>query len=321
MIKDYELLIDQTKSGNYLPWKEKKLSNVYYYELLHILQYKKAMRVKNCAEVLEFKQDVKTGHKTLFKAWFCKSRLCPLCNWRRTMKHGIQSEKVITEVVKRESTAKWLFLTLSVKNAYDGDELDKSFREMTKAFSQRFIRYKKISKNLIGYMRASEVTVNDIDNSYNQHIHVLMCVKSSYFNSSSNYITQAEYRKLWRRALKIDYDPYVHIKIVRPNKKYENEMRGAINEVAKYPVKETDYMTDNKKRNLRVLDDLEQGLRYKRLIGYGGLLREIHRELNLDDAEDGNLTNLSDDYTEAIETGHSIFAVWNFERQNYFIKR
>ena len=35
------------------------------------------------------------------------------------------------------------------------------------------VQYKKIEKNLIGYMRATEVTVNDTDNSYNQHMHVL----------------------------------------------------------------------------------------------------------------------------------------------------
>jgi plasmid rolling circle replication initiator protein Rep len=32
-----------------------------------------------------------------------------------------------------------------------------------------------------------------------------------------------------------------------------------------------------------------EGLYRKRLISYGGLLKEIHKELNLDDAEDGDL--------------------------------
>src|SRR5699024_12543677 len=74
----------------------------------------------------------------------------------------------------------WLFLTLTVRNVYDGTELNKSLSDMSKGFN-RMMKYKKINKNLVGFMRATEVTVNNIDNSYNQHMHVLVCVESTYF--------------------------------------------------------------------------------------------------------------------------------------------
>src|SRR5699024_8738841 len=66
-------------------------------------------------------------------------------------------------------------------------------------------------------------------------------------------------------------------------------------ETAKYPVKDTDFMTDDEERNLQRLADLEEGLYRKRLISYGGLLKEIHKELNLDDAEDGDLIHTDDE--------------------------
>src|SRR5699024_12278022 len=72
-------------------------------------------------------------------------------------------------------------------------------------------------------------------------------------------------------------------------------------------------------RNLQRLADLEEGLYRKRLISYGGLLKEIHKELNLDDAEDGDLIH-TDDEEKADEDGFSIIAMWNWERKNYFIK-
>src|SRR5699024_12028129 len=75
---------------------------------------------------------------------------------------------------------RWLFLTLTVRNVYDGTELNKSLSDMSKGFN-RMMKYKKINKNLVGFMRATEVTVNNIDNSYNQHMHVLVCVESTYF--------------------------------------------------------------------------------------------------------------------------------------------
>ncbi|MFZ8206990.1 protein rep, partial [Staphylococcus aureus] len=67
---------------------------------------------------------------------------------------------------------------------------------------------------------------------------------------------------------------------------------------------------------------LEQGLYRKRMLSYGGLLKQKHKILNLDDAEDGNLIQTSDDEkaTEEEQKAHSITAIWNFEKQNYFLK-
>src|SRR5690625_2676443 len=75
--------------------------------------------------------------------------------------------------IKQKPTVRWLFLTLTVRNVYDGTELNKSLSDMSKGFN-RMMKYKKINKNLVGFMRATEVTVNNIDNSYNQHMHVLV---------------------------------------------------------------------------------------------------------------------------------------------------
>src|SRR5699024_11353623 len=83
--------------------------------------------------------------------------LCPMCNWRRAMKHGIQSQKVVAEVIKQKPTVRWLFLTLTVKNVYDGEELNKSLSDMAQGF-RRMMQYKKINKNLVGFMRSEEHT-------------------------------------------------------------------------------------------------------------------------------------------------------------------
>src|SRR5699024_6766638 len=151
------VLIDKTKSGKIRPWQEKKMANVDYFELLHILAYKKAERVKECAEVLEYKVSYETAEKTIYRVWFCKHRLCQMCNWSRAMKHGIQSQKVVAEVIKQKPTVRLLFLTLTVRNVYDGTELNKSLSDMSKGFN-RIMKYKKINKNLVGFMRATEVT-------------------------------------------------------------------------------------------------------------------------------------------------------------------
>ena len=55
----------------------------------------------------------------------------------------------------------------------------------------------------------------------------------------------------------------------------------------------------------------------KRMLSYGGLLKQKHKILNLDDAEDGNLINTSDEdkTTDEEEKAHSITAIWNFENK------
>ncbi|RIM61461.1 protein rep, partial [Staphylococcus xylosus] len=78
--------------------------------------------------------------------------------------------------------------------------------QLTESF-RRLFKYKKVSKNLIGFMRSTEVTVNKKDGSYNQHMHVLLCVENAYFRKKENYITQTEWVDLWQKALQVNYRP------------------------------------------------------------------------------------------------------------------
>ncbi|QDS45615.1 protein rep (plasmid) [Staphylococcus aureus] len=275
------------------------------------------IRLKN---VLEFKP-TDEGYLKLHKTWFCKSKLCPVCNWRRAMKNSYQAQRVIEEVVKEKPKARWLFLTLSTKNAIDGETLEQSLKHLTKAFD-RLSRYKKVKQNLVGFLRSTEVTVNKNDGSYNQHMHVLLCVESAYFKKQGQYIKQSEWVDLWQKALQVDYRPVANIKAIKPNKKGDKDIQAAIKETSKYSVKSSDYLTGDSEKDSEIVSDLEQGLYRKRMLSYGGLLKQKHKILNLDDAEDGNLINTSDEdkTTDEEEKAHSITAIWNFEKQNYYLK-
>src|SRR5699024_9714268 len=157
------------------------------------------------------------------------------------------------------------------------------------------MKYKKINKNLVGFMRATEVTVNNIDNSYNQHMHVLVCVESTYFYNTENYVNQKQWIQFWKRAMKLDYDPNVKIQMIRPKNKQKSNIKSDIDETTKYPVKDIDFTKNDEEKNLKRLSDLEEGLHRKRLISYVGLLKEIHKKLNLDDSKDGDLIHTDDE--------------------------
>src|SRR5699024_12879309 len=100
------VLVDKTKSGKVRPWREKKIANVDYFELLHMFEFKKAERVKDCAELLEYKQNRETGERKLYRVRDCKSRLCPMFIWRRAMKYCIQSEQFVAEVSDQRLTVR-----------------------------------------------------------------------------------------------------------------------------------------------------------------------------------------------------------------------
>ncbi|MCE2288012.1 protein rep, partial [Streptococcus thermophilus] len=187
-----------------------------------------------------------------------------MCNWRRSMKYSYQTSRIVDEAIKQEPKGRFLFLTLTVKNV-EGKALNSTISQLTKSFDRLF-RRAKVKKNLLGYLRSVEVTHNENDNTYHPHIHVLMMVRPSYFQSKKDYITQKEWSDMWSQSLKVDYVPMIDIRTVKETGK---GLRGAVLETAKYPTKPIKLDVENK----QVVDDLYNGLYRKRQLGYGGLFK------------------------------------------------
>ncbi|QTD39770.1 protein rep [Sporosarcina sp. Te-1] len=80
---------------------------------------KKAEQMYDCGNYLVFK--IKDDRLKLYQTYFCKARLCPMCNWRRSLKIAFQNKKIIQAVNEREKV-RWVVLTLTVRNV-DGEDL------------------------------------------------------------------------------------------------------------------------------------------------------------------------------------------------------
>lgn len=178
------------------------------------------------------------------------------------------------------------------------------------------MQYKKISKSLLGYVRSTEITVSK-DGSYHQHMHVLLMVTPKFFKEKDRYIKQKEWIELWKKAMKLDYDPSVHIEAVR-DKKGKGSLKSAALETAKYQTKSSDYMTKNDAKNLQVIDDLEYALRGTRQISFAGLLKEVRKDLCLDDVEKGDLIHVDGKKLEENSVVKIAVAKFDFFRKNYF---
>ena len=330
-----EILQDFDSQGKERDWKGKKERSLLMAEHHAAVEglEKKAERMQACGNVLKFKLTDK--RLKLYQAYFCKARLCPMCNWRRSLKIAFQNKKIIAAVNEREKV-RWIFLTLTVRNV-EGHELKNTMDQMTQAFN-RFTKYARFKKSIRGYFRAMEVTRNwdkesDWYGTYHPHFHVLLAVPSDYFGR--NYIKHAEWTDMWQRAMKLTYVPIVHVQRVKPKKEVidfvelEDEVKktiaeqNAIFEVSKYPVKDTDVIRGDRvtPENIQTVKDLDKALAYKRLISYGGLLKEIHKELNLDDVEDGNLIHIDNEIDEIANGAMEVMAYWHVGLNNYVIKK
>lgn len=317
------ILKDETKDGKIRPWKEKKENNLKMASsYLDASIRNKAVRVYQCAKILQFK--VTPQGKKLAHAWFCKVRLCPMCNWRRSIKIANQNREIILRANKEEKL-KWLFLTLTTGETVEGKELKKRINHSMEAFN-RFMKYKRIQHVIRGYFRGLEVTKNK--NKYHPHFHVLLAVKPSYFNNL--YITQRDWATLWKKAMKSSSDIIVDVRTVKPNKKHSiltetkvQAFEGALQEVSKYPVKDIEILKGNRQENAVTVYTLDNALSHKRLIGYGGILKDIHKKLKLEDCEEDNVNlihldeNCEDTVASEIEM---ITAYWHYGLKEYIVK-
>ncbi len=311
------ILKDINKKGKDNNWKERKKDNLNLADSYKRLGEKKYYRVIDCSTFLEFGV-TKTSSLKLLQANFCKVRLCPMCAWRRSLKIFGQVSKVMDQVEKNYNY-RYIFLTLTVKNCYSEDLKD-TLDLMTKSFNKLSER-KAFKKAIKGYFRSLEITYNKEDNTYHPHFHLILAVNKSYFTDKDYYLSQENWTRLWKESLQVDYKPVVDVRRVKSKDKNFSKV---IAETAKYTVKSEDFLIKKEDGKIdealtdEVVATLDKALHRKRLVSFGFLFKDIHRQLNLDDAENGDLKKtdnedeLRDDLTDII-----LRYQWNIGIKNY----
>ena len=287
-----EILQDKSESGKTRGWDDKKKMNLQMSDL-----YEKAMQIdetlmtparlqqmRDCANYLVFSDE--GGKKKLVDANFCRIRLCPMCNWRKSLKMFSQVSE-ITDVMMSEVKVRFIFLTLTVKNPV-AEDLIATLNQMNEGLkyllqkSKTFAPAKVLKQNLLGYLKSTEITFNSKTNTYHPHFHILLAVRPSYFDTG--YIKRQQYQEMWQQALKLNYLPQVDVRVIR------NATSRTIAEMSKYPVKVADLLKiQDQDKAVKALITLHSSMFKRRLVTFGGLFRDIKARLKLDDIEDGSL--------------------------------
>lgn len=224
-------------------------------------------RVSFCSQLLEF--GIGFDDKDAFKlklrnARFCRVRHCPICQWRRSLRWKARAYKVLPQIVEKYPTSRWLFLTLTQKNVPVA-ELKDTLQHMNSSF-RRLTQLKNWPA--VGWLRSTEVT-RGRDGGAHPHFHCLLMVSPSFFNGR-NYITQDKWVAMWRKAMKLDYNPILDIRVIRQGK-YPMDL---VPEILKYCTKESDMVADRE-----WFLELTRQLYKMRTIATGGILKQYLSEL------------------------------------------
>lgn len=318
-------LEDVSKTEKKRPWKvHKKNSRLLSESFDRIGKEKKAERVFHCGDLLTFSACPSGHEKRLKRASFCRVRLCPMCGWRRSLKVAGQVQK-IAHIANEQHKIRWLFLTLTCQNV-EGYELPDRLDNLTKSW-KRLTELKAFKENVLGFFRSLEVTRNtDILssswNTYHPHFHAVLAIRPSYFKGHK-YIKTEEWVQMWKKAMRVDYDPIVDIRTVRAKRNRIMEEKilkekgielksesgredylpaSAVAEVTKYTTKSGDYIDPKKPDETdEAVQILDVSLRGRRLYAFGGILKDIYEYLkkngSIEDAEadDADLIHTDDD--------------------------
>lgn len=282
------VLQDITPAGKVRPWASHKSDAQLLSYALELTDERAAQRVRHCADTLWFRRH-EDGTLRLDTAQFCRARLCPICQWRRSLKMYGQLHQVVQALAQQRQAAgaqpyAWLLLTLTVRNC-SGPDLSATLDAIAKGWD-RLCKTKAYKRAVRGTMRAIEITYNRSAGQYHPHMHVLCAVLPSYY-TSRDYIKQAQWTDMWRDAARLDYTPVVDVRRATGT-------AGSLAEVAKYATKPSDYLDPSDLDTMAdVVGTLHRVCARRRFAAWTGCLREMHHALHLDDVDGGDLVHLS----------------------------
>lgn len=277
-------------------WKTAKLKSNAVSSVMESLG--RSQRMFECGSVLKFAVSA-TNEMKLYSAMFCRDRMCPGCQKRRSLVLFHQVQNVCLSIQKENPTYKYLMLTLTVPNV-KADCLDAEIKHLMASW-KRLSERKEFKSRIKGFFRALEVTYNSKRDDYHPHFHVLLCVPSNYFKK--NYIKQSRWLELWQESTRYPNITQVDVRAIKPNKNrltdidseiYESRaIASAAAEVGKYATKPSDYVgkcSDGSYRaDKSIVRVLSKALSYKRLVSFGGIMKDHSLLLNLKDVESDSI--------------------------------
>jgi plasmid rolling circle replication initiator protein Rep len=292
-------LTDLNSSGKERPWRKHKLESLVisgaYSLILELKRYGEQMA--SCGNYLLHGVCPHGEHgKRLIEAYFCKSRLCVMCQWRKSLIIRKQVIDLVHWHQEKYSTDVPILLTLTIVNE-KGESLNKGIDQMTAAW-RKLMRLKVVKGAVRSWFRSLELTYNEDRNDYHPHFHALLMVPHHYFYKERGlYIPHEKWLNLWRQCMRDDRITQVNVKKMK--KRQGGTLEGLVGEVAKYATKPSSYIFKNEEGESyappEVIENLHYALKGRRMVGYGGFFSKIRKEKKMVEVENANLVQIDEE--------------------------
>lgn len=317
------MLEDESSTGKKRPWRKQKMGSRAIAASLYRCWKKHPRKnaalkkrsdwMQQCGNYLVFGDVVnpETGEvaRKLQAAQFCRDRLCPMCQWRKSLVTFHQLSEIMDRVdADHPNEFIPIFLTLTMKNVPNA-ELGAAITRILQAWSRMMNKSnrRKPWRVTAGWFRSLEITYNPDTAEWHPHIHAILLVPADYFTDADKYIDHDAWVAEWRRALRADYDPSVDVRTIKAERAH------AVAEVSKYAVKPGEWV------NLDDVDGTDERvgllaveLKGRRLTAFGGVMKEARAALKQEDAETADLVHTGED---AEVRGDLLVALDRFEWQ------
>ncbi len=196
-----KFLTDKSKTGKKRKWAQYKKQSLAVSNAYRTFEGSGTFskRMDECGAWLCFLV-CRSGHGMLLvAAIFCQCRLCPLCQWRRSLIMFHQVKELAHEHIKHYKSDIPLLLTLTVPNV-SASELSRRLVLMRDAW-KRLINRNPVKRVCRSWFRALEITYNVNREDYHPHFHVLIMVPKNYFDKNYDlYIDRDEWLRMWQEA-------------------------------------------------------------------------------------------------------------------------
>lgn len=257
----------------------------------------------NCGTRLAFSKAINDNNNIyhLTGANFCRNRICPMCQFRRSEKMFAQMIQLVRHL---EQDYRFIHLVLTIPNVETGSELIEAIEKLYKGFN-KFWHYADIKKAFKGCLRCLEISYNYQNYSFHPHLHCLIAVKPSYFNDTRIYLNYDKVRQLWGKAMQSKQPLQIYLRSCKVGDYV------GVAEVCKYCVKPLDLTQgENDIANLTVILTLWHTLKGKRFVQKYGVVKEAFNNL---------FSENDDEYIEQIEVEEKtvMHVYWDTKTMNY----
>jgi hypothetical protein len=292
-----------------------------------------AAAIGNCASALDLLLEQppdQPPYAHLKSSVVCNRRLCPWCEWRRSLRWKRRIESGLNLLAESNPTHRPVLLTLTVRNCEIG-ALGETIEHLSRSW-HRLIKRSFFPTDL--WLRRTEVTfparfqteIRRPQTSTEEgpamgqlcgpmahpHIHALLMVRPSYF--SHGYVKQTAWQQEWWDAARLDYCPVVDVRAITTaaSRRWDgNVYKAAAQEVGKYVCKATDYIAVKDQ-----LPEVHRQLAHHRLIACSSPMRAF-----ISDAEPRG-EEMSDQPLHLRDPDAALTparAMWNAFAQEYWV--